>query len=263
MSLVFSAIAPHPPLLLPTIGKKEIKKVDKTKKAMERLEEELYISHPDVIIIISPHGTLFPQAFTLNTAPEYKTDLKEFGDISTKIKFKGEMGLAAKIDKACRDKNCPTTMITEKHIDHGVAIPLYYLTPHLQNVSILPVGFSGLDWKKHIEFGYIMKDQIMNTNKRVAIIASGDLSHALTTEAPAGFNPAGAEFDKKIQELFSNNNVAGMLQLDPKLVDNAAECGFRSALILMGALKGINYHYKNYSYEAPFGIGYLVSNFVI
>jgi len=35
MSLVFAAITPHPPLLIPSIGKDVIKKVDKTKKALE------------------------------------------------------------------------------------------------------------------------------------------------------------------------------------------------------------------------------------
>ncbi|MFH2018548.1 MAG: class III extradiol dioxygenase subunit B-like domain-containing protein, partial [bacterium] len=185
-----------------------------------------------------------------------------FGDISTKMKFKGEMGLAAKINMAAQTNGIPTTMISEKLIDHGVAVPLYYLSKHLQGATVLPIGFSGLDWKTHVEFGYLLKDQIMDSNKRVAIVASGDLSHALTTDAPAGFNAVGAEFDAKIQDLLSTSNVAGLLQLDPEFVENAAECGFRSFLILMGALKGINYSYKSYSYEGPFGVGYLVANFV-
>jgi len=263
MSLVFAAITPHPPLLIPTIGKEAIKQVDKTKKAMEKLEEDLYIARPDIIIIISPHGVLFPDAFSINTTPEYETDLRDFGDLATKLKFKGEMGLASRIHKACQNAKCATTMISEKYIDHGAAVPLFYLAQHLPNIDILPIGFSNLDWKTHVDFGYTIKDQIMNSNKRVAVIASGDLSHALTTDAPAGFNTAGAEFDKKIQELLSTGNTAGMLQMDPKFVEDAAECGFRSALILMGILKGINYTYKSYSYEGPFGVGYLVANFVI
>jgi hypothetical protein len=37
MSLVFAAIVPHPPLLIPSIGKEAIKKIDKTKRALEKL----------------------------------------------------------------------------------------------------------------------------------------------------------------------------------------------------------------------------------
>ena len=78
-----------------------------------------------------------------------------------------------------------------------------------------------------------------------------------------GFNPAGAEFDAKIQELLSSRNTTGLLNLDPTLVQNASECGFRSLLILVGVLRNMDYTYRQYSYEAPFGVGYLTANFII
>jgi AmmeMemoRadiSam system protein B len=154
-------------------------------------------------------------------------------------------------------------MITEKVLDHGLTIPLFYLLQHLPNASVLPIGFCDADFKTHLEFGSLLKEQIMNSTKRVAVIASGDLSHALTTDAPAGFSPAGQEFDMKVQELLATQNTAGFLQLDPELVKNSAECGFRTFLMLMGILRGVHYTYQSYAYEAPFGVGYLTANFVI
>jgi len=263
MSLVFAAITPHPPILIPTIGKNAIKKIDKTKKSMERLEEDLYLSKPDILIIISPHGSYFKTSFTLNVCPEYETDLKEFGDLATRIKFKGELHISSKIIEATKTKGIPAVMISEPKLDHGSSIPLYYLANHLKNLRLTQIGFCDLSWKSHIDFGYLLKDIIMHTNKRVAVIASGDLSHALTSDAPAGFNSAGAKFDEKIQELLSHNNVAGMLQTDPELITNASECGFRSFLILMGMMKNVQYDYKFYSYECPFGVGYLTANLIL
>lgn len=263
MSLVFAALTPHPPLLIPSIGKGAIKKVDKTKQALEQLERDLYIAKPEVIVIISPHGSLFAEAFTINSCTDYETDLRDFGDLTTKLKFKGENALTSHIRQATKEFNLPATMVSEKYIDHGAAVPLFYLTPHLPNVALLPLGFCGLDWKTHLDFGYMLKEKIMDFNKRVAVIASGDLSHALSTDAPAGFNPAGAEFDAKIQELLSSRNTTGLLNLDPTLVQNASECGFRSLLILVGVLRNMDYTYRQYSYEAPFGVGYLTANFII
>lgn len=263
MSLVFAAIAPHPPLLIPAIGKDNLKQVEQTKQAMERLEEDLYLSRPDIILIISPHGSYFSDAFTINMSPEYQTDLREFGDLTTKLKFKGALGLFALIREESKHLNYPTATISEQNLDHGAAVPLFYLTQHLPEISILPIGFSSLDWKTHVDFGYVIKETIAQLNKRVAVIASGDLSHALQSEAPAGYNPAGEKFDALIQELLANDNVAGMLQLDKQLVEGAAECGFRSFLILMGILRNTKYNYKQYSYQGPFGVGYLVANFII
>ena len=54
-----------------------------------------------------------------------------------------------------------------------------------------------------------------------------------------------------------------MLQMDENFITEAAECGFRSFLILMGILRDLNYTYQSYSYEGPFGVGYLVANFIV
>ena len=261
MSLVFAAITPHPPLLIPSIGKQSLKKLEKTKIALEQMEKDLYITHPEILIIISPHGSYFHDAFTLNVSTHYQTDLREFGDLATKIKFHGETHLATLIREGTKKEHMPATMISESNLDHGSAVPLSYLTKHLKNIKIIQIGFCDLDWKTHVAFGGIIADKISETNKRVAVIASGDLSHALISDAPAGYNPAGPEFDRKIQELLAANNLSGMLQLDKKLVTNASECGFRSFLILMGILQGVHHTYKSYAYEGPFGVGYLTANF--
>jgi AmmeMemoRadiSam system protein B len=226
------------------------------------MEEELYLSKPDIILIISPHGSYFHDAFTVNVCPEFETDLKEFGDLSTKMKFKGEMHLSANITHLAKDENLKVSMVTEKGLDHGSIVPLFALCQHLPQIQVLQVGFCDADYKTHLDFGYFLKEVIMNSNKRVAVIASGDLSHSLTTESPAGFNPNGQKFDLKIQELLSHNNVSGMLGLDEELIKNASECGFRSLLILMGILKNVDYSYKQYAYEAPFGVGYLTAHLV-
>ncbi len=261
MSLVFAAITPHPPVLIPSIGKEAIKKIDKTILALKKLEEDLYLAKPDVLVIFSPHGTIFPDSFAINVSPEYQTDLRDFGDLSVVQRFKGEVDIAAKISHAGKQGEIPSSMITETKLDYGVAVPLHYLLVHLPTLPILPISPSQLDHKSHVEFGYLVKEQIMNSNKRVAILASGDLSRALTTDAPAGFNPAGAQYDAKIQELLMTRNTAGILQLDQAVLTGAAECGFRVFLMLMGVLRGVNYRYTSYAYEAPFGVGCLTAQF--
>jgi len=261
--LVFSAITPHPPLLIPNIGKDELEKVKQTKEAMEKLEQDLYLSKPDIIIIVSPHGSLFSDAFTINAHDNFVSNFAQFGDMQTKLAWRGDPSLAADIDHKAHGKDLPLQLVSESTLDHGSTVPLYYLTQHLPNVKILPIGYSALDAKAHLDFGYLLKNVIMDTGKRVAVIASGDLSHGLTKEAPAGFSEVGQEFDEKLMELLENHNTTGYAGLDPKFVEAAAECGYRSFLILLGVLKNVNYTFKNYSYEGPFGVGYLVGNFIL
>ena len=142
MSLVLAAIAPHPPLLIPSIGKDLVKKMEKTQKALQKLEEDLYLAKPDIILIISPHGSYFPNAFSVNVCPEFETDLKEFGDLATKLKFKGEMHISALISDRAKEENFPVAMITEKDLDHGSIVPLFALCQHLPDAQILQIGFT-------------------------------------------------------------------------------------------------------------------------
>jgi len=260
MSLVFAAITPHPPILIPEIGKENLAQVAKTKEAMEELEHNLYAAKPDIIIIISPHGEMTADAFTINMSDRYQVNFENFGNFSVKLEFKGETVLISG-SKEIIGQKIPVGMISNPILDHGAGVPLYYLARHLPHVSLVPIYFSLLDSLTHFEFGKGLKEVIASTNKRIAVIASGDMSHCLTKNAPAPFNPAGKKFDEKITRLLEENDIQSIINIDQQLAENAAQCGLRSILILLGILNNINYSTEILSYEAPFGVGYLVVNF--
>jgi len=259
--LVFSALVPHPPIIIPTIGKENLNHVRKTIQAMKELEKILYASKPDIIMIVSPHTPILSDAFTINLSPTYKINFHQFGDLVTKKEFKSSPLLIDRLHEDLEDAKIPTVLISEENLDHGSGVPLYYLTQHLKEIAIIPLGYSLLDFQTHLDFGNTLKDQIIETNKRVAFIASGDLSHRLNKNAPAGFSPQGKIFDEKLIELLKNKDIKGIVGMEAKLIEEAGECGFRSILILLGLLQNINFQPKILSYEAPFGVGYLVAQF--
>jgi len=257
MSLIFAALVPHPPVLIPEIGKEHLSKLEKTKSAMEQVEQDLYSAKPDVIMVISPHGEIDKTAFTVNLANEYEADFEAFGDFSTKIKFKGDTILMTAGKEKISAKS-PLNIISESRLDHGSAVPLYFLAQHLPNVPVIPIYFSMLDSQAHFEFGKGLKELIMSSDKRVAVIASGDLSHCLTEEAPMACNPLGKQFDEKIIKLVESCDSLGIVNFDHELAEAAAECGLRSIQILAGVLSDMKCQPKVLSYEHPFGIGYAV-----
>ncbi|MBL7141803.1 AmmeMemoRadiSam system protein B [Patescibacteria group bacterium] len=261
--LCFAAIAPHPPIIIPTIGRDNLETVKKTVRAMEKLSLKFSQAQPEVVIIISPHGEIFPDAFSLNLSQEYLGSFKNFGDLATRIKFKGDLELIYKIKERFETSSplLPLTMITEPNLDHGTLVPLYYLIQKLKNFSIIPISYSLLDYQKHLDFGQRLKEEIVLSNKKVAVIASGDLSHRLTKKAPGGYSPQGKTFDQELIKLIKSKKTDQILKLDQNLIDEAGECGLRSIIILLGILKDLNYQPEILSYEGPFGVGYLVANF--
>jgi len=262
MPLVFAAITPHPPVLIPEIGKDNLKKIQKTKEAMEVLEKEFYASKPESILLISPHGQIFDDSFNINLSSDYKANFKDFGDFGLELNFKSDYMSIQEIRAADEsNKDVPIVLSSSEEIDHGFSVPLYYLTQHLKNIPIIPITYSGLNYQKHFEFGKFLHRQLSKINKRFAIIASSDLSHKLTKDAPGGYSAKGKVFDKQILELVKNKDFDGILKIKPSLSKEAGECGLRSILVLSGILESLNVSPEVLSYEGPFGIGYMVCNF--
>ena len=50
MSIVFAAVTPHPPMLIPNIGKEKLETLANTKKALELLEQELSAVPGDLLL---------------------------------------------------------------------------------------------------------------------------------------------------------------------------------------------------------------------
>ena len=95
--------------------------------------------------------------------------------------------------------------------------------------------------------------------RSVAFVASGDLSHRLKPEAPAGYSPVAHLFDEQVVDALDNNSPKRIIDIDQDLRRLAGECGYRSMLVAFGATQRLPLSCEVLNYEAPFGVGYLVA----
>lgn len=261
--LSFACFVPHSPILIPEVGKENLGKLKDTVAAYQHLENDLYSSRPDIIIVISPHAnSQTGQFFTINQSPKLVADFKKFGDLVTKLEFQNEIGFGYKVKESCEDY-FPIMLTAEQNLDYGSGVPLWYLSKHLPNIKIVSIGYADLSYTDHIKFGELIRKQINISDKRIAVISSGDLSHKLHKDSPAGYSPRAQEFDQELIKFISENRVDRIADIDPQLASEVGECGLRSLLILMGVIKEINFVPEKLSYQSPFGIGYLVTHFSI
>ncbi len=260
MSLAFACVAPHTPLLLPSVAKDKLALLEKTRHAMLELEKEIYLSQPDTIMILTPHGDGLPDALTINMQSRYVTNFEEFGDLVTKELWKPDSMLINRIREDFKTKHLPLTLSSSERLDHGTSIPLHYLTAHLPKVRIVPVAISELDIKTHFELGRELKDEIVSSTDRIAVIASADLSTRVGPESPAGFSARGAAYDERILEILKSHTHLAVLDLDQAWLDEAQTCSSRVLAVFLGMIQDINHKTELLSYEKPFGTGYAVAN---
>lgn len=264
MPIVFAAIVPHSPLLLPTIGKEHKGKVHKTVQSYRLLEEELYASKPDSLILLARHGKIFSDAFNINFNSQYISHFEEFGDFTTRSHFRSDSITIQHLRTCSADtKDFPIILTTEPILDYAASIPLLLLTSHLPQLPIVPINESGGDLLKHYSFGSFLKRRLLHINKRYAVIASGELSHRLTPKAPGGYSEQGKVFDEKLISLIQKRDFQGILSIDSQLSQEAAESCLKIFTILFGILHEMNFTVNILSYEHPFGVGYLTVHFPI
>lgn len=261
MPIVFAGVVPHSPVLIPSVGKEHLKKLKKTVASLRRLEQELYATHPDTLLVISPHGPVEGEHFTLDLNERYACDLKDFGVFDVEVACRADMRLASGLKEHLEDRGIPFMLRSEAALDYGVVVPLTYLASRLPKYSVMPVYPSLLPAKSHFEFGQAIQEVLMHSSRRVAVIASADLSHRLTRSAPAGYSPYGKKFDEKILTIMKERRHAALLTFEPELASKAAQCGLPALTILAGILDGIDARPEVLSYESPFGIGLLTVHY--
>jgi aromatic ring-opening dioxygenase LigB subunit len=264
---IFNCFVPHPPILIPGIGKKnDLERAKSTIGAMKKLALDFAKSEPDLVITISPHGMLDPTIFTVGYAKKVYGDVSNFGS-DYSLELSGDADLALKIVNISKQNDLSAEIIDHQNstyfMDHGILVPLYYLMQELDyKPAIIPVGYSGASRSAHFTFGQTIADVIQKSGKRIAVVASGDMSHNLIAEQNSGLE-SGKMFDKTIRENIENFNPSAILNIDEETQEEAGECGYRSLLILLGILDGKKVKSSLLSYEAPWGVGYLVAKFDI
>lgn len=260
-------IAPHPPIIIPAIGRSELSKARQTVDGMRLLAKKFKAASPGQLIVITPHGQAMREGPTVLTQDLIKGDFAQFGFPEIKVEFQSDHQLLTLLETETAAEPLRPIFLDDrsyllrsgKPLDHGAMVPLYYLHEAGLKIPGLLITFGFNTLRQLYQFGRALRRAVNKRGQTAAVLASGDLSHRLNPGAPAGFNPRGAEYDQLLVELLRDGRVEDILDFDLQLVDEAGECGLRSFVIALGMLDGETYKSEIISYEGPFGVGYLVA----
>lgn len=266
MSLVLGCVAPHPPVLVPEVGGEDAAMVASTAAAMKELAERVRASKPDVLVVISPHSTGFFDSIAVKVSPNLSGSFFVFGAWEVALDLQNDIELAGLVMEEAESAGIPVVGLTagyaaltrKEDLDHGVLVPLYYIFRDFK-VPIVSLAVSHIGFEKHYELGGAVRRAVERSGRRAIFLASGDLSHKLTPDAPAGFSADAKDFDELVVEIFRSGELDRLANIDPGFAESAGECGLRSFITLAGAFEGKKVETKVLSYEGPFGVGYLVA----
>lgn len=258
MSWDWAALMPHPPIIVPEVGRGRERKAAVTLSGVERLTGRLKrTARPDCLLFLSPHQPYSPGALFVNDAPRLTGSLAPFGarsvvfDVNTPVDALEEL-LSHFKSAGIPVRTGESVDLTE---DQGSLVPLYYLNKIWGDLP--PVIFAsptGLDPGVALRLGGTLAG--MASAGRWSLLASGDLSHRLRVGSPAGYSPAGAEFDEAVVRALETGDPSILTTMPPAKIEDAGECGLRSVMVFLGLCKALGAPIEVLSYEGPFGVGY-------
>lgn len=263
MGIVAGFMVPHPPMIVPEIGRGSEAQVAETTAAYERVADEIAALAPETIIITSPHSIMYADYFHIS--PGKRADGSFAGFRAPGVRFNEEYDteLVKEICRLADQEDFPAGTLgeREKELDHGTMVPLWFIRNKYKGGKIVRIGLSGLPLIDHYKFGMMIRDAVEDLDRRAVFVASGDLSHKLQDYGPYGFAPEGPVYDERIMDVMGRAAFGELLDFDTAFCDRAAECGHRSFVIMGGAFDGTAVKAERLVHQDVTGVGYGICTF--
>lgn len=237
MALQAAFIVPHPPLIVPAVGRGREEEIRTTIDAYDEVARQIAELAPQTIIVTSPHATAYQDYFHISPGTEAHGDMRRFDARDADLSCAYDTELAGRIAQLAADEGFPagTDYERDPSIDHATYIPLYFVDKFYRDYEVVRVGLSGYGPIKHYHLGQLVAKAVDELGRRAVLVASGDLSHKLAPDGPYGFAPEGPAFDAQVTEAMAQGDFMRILGFDARLL----------------------------SYEGPFGVGYAVASFIV
>ena len=205
MSIIAAYMVPHPPMIVPEVGRGSERQVAATRAAYERVAEDIAALRPETVIISSPHATMYADYFHLSPGREAEGSFAGFRASQVRFREEYDTELVKAAERIAEAEGFPagTQGQREPALDHGTMVPLYFIRQALGDFRLVRIGLSGLPLEDHYRLGQIVRRAAEETGRRAVWVASGDLSHKLQEYGPYGFAPEGPQYDRRVMDVCS------------------------------------------------------------
>ncbi len=223
-------------------------------EALTRIAGELSSHRPETVLLISSPGPGLQAArgIGLLTASETTGDFAQLDAPETQFAFETDLELAELIQQEAAEANPRLESLLRW--DGGRNAALYCLREAMAETRLLPMATCRLEPPFHFKLGQAVGRALTRYERRVAVVCSADLAHALKAHQRSG-----RLFDEQYQRAIATWDVKWLVGLESDYRRDAAEDGVPQTAILMGALSSYRVQPRLLSYESPSGVGRIVA----
>ncbi len=247
MSLVFAGACSHAPGITARAERADPKLKDGFYGALDQMRQDMEATKPDALIVVAAeHFANFfmnnMPAYAMGMAPYYEGPIEDPDWLKIKRqKIPGNEKLSKKlIENIMQDIDLAYS--AEWKFDHGISVPLHFLTPNY-DLDIIPVNVNCqgpplTPLHRAWAFGQALRRACDSVDERIALVATGGISHWPATPNSGKINEA---WDRDFLDRLARNDKDALLSYtDAETHQDAGQGGFeiRTFITLAGATEG-------------------------
>ena len=247
MSLVFAGIMSHGPGMTARAERADPAVREPFYAALDRLREELERSRPDALVVIAAeHFANFfmnnMPAYAMGMAEEYEGPIEDPEWLRIERRsIPGSAELSRRIIGKVMEK-VDVTYAEEWKFDHGIMVPLNFLTPRF-DLPVIPANINCqgpplTPLSRAYEFGRAIRAACDAAPERIALMGTGGISHWPATPNSGKIN---VDWDREFLRRWSANDRAALTSYsDAETLRDAGQGGFeiRTLTAVAGACEG-------------------------
>ena len=122
-------MAPHPPLIVPEIGRGEERRIRDTVDAYHEVGRRIGELKPETIVLLSPHQVMYADYFHISPGNGAKGDFSQFSAGQVRFEVRYDTEFVEPLCRKARIAGLPAGTEGERsrELDHGTMVPLYFV----------------------------------------------------------------------------------------------------------------------------------------
>jgi aromatic ring-opening dioxygenase catalytic subunit (LigB family) len=242
MSLVFAGVCSHAPGITGRAHLADPGPRDAFHAAFRSMGDALMASRPDALIVIAAeHFANFfmdnMPAYAMGMADEYEGPIEDGGWLGiAKTRVLGDAALSKRLIQSVM-KEVDLAYAEEWKFDHGIMVPLHFLTPRF-DLPVIPANINCqgpplTPLKRAWAFGEALRHACDEAPERIALVGTGGISHWPATPDSGRINEA---WDREFLARWTSNDREAMLSYsDEDTYRDAGQGGFEIRTFIAAA----------------------------
>lgn len=247
MSLVYAGVCSHGPGITARADRADPKVRDEFYRNLDIMRQDIVNAGAEALIIVAAeHFANFfmnnMPAYCIGMADEYEGPIEDPEWLKIKrTKVPGNADLSKRLISEVM-QTIDTAFSEEWKFDHGISVPLNFLTPEY-DLPVIPANINCqgpplTPLKRAWEFGEAIRRACDAVPEKIALVGTGGISHWPATPDSGKIN---VEWDTEFLRRFAENDKAAMLSYtDPETYADAGQGGYeiRTLIATAAAARG-------------------------